>query len=79
MPRQDKTLAPTVTMLIGESNVAHRSGDIFKKVLKYDGNVPHSVEAAGPGADGKAERYSAVMYRRGMALAASSLPVTQWQ
>ena len=68
-------------MLIGEpeSNVAHRSGDIFKKVLKYDGNVPHSVEAAGPGADGKAERYSAVMYRRGMALAASSLPVTQWQ
>ena len=53
--------------------------NVFKKVLKYDGNVPHSVEAAGPGADGKAERYSAVMYRRGMALAASSLPVTQWQ
>ena len=25
--------------------------NVFKKVLKYDGNVPHSVEAAGPGAD----------------------------
>lgn len=40
--------------------------NVFKKVLKYDGNVPHSVEAAGPGADGKTERYSVVVYRRDM-------------
>ena len=33
----------------------------------HDGNVPHSVEAAGPGADGRTERYSVVVYRRDMA------------